>query len=373
MYKQSKIPNSVKPYNTERLYQLWKEEYFDLLDHVLQGKTFDGEYTIKTQNEIKRRTGRKHCWLTPSGTSALMVATLSGFIGPGDEVIAPNYGYVASVNQMLAAGAKLKFVDVDKFGHIDVDKIENQITHKTKALVVVGLYGDAPNMDRIEKIAKDNNLYLINDAAQCSMSTYNDRVVDSYGDTSIISFGANKHISTFATYGAILTDDEELAYRIERVRLNGKTGRDKTVEFVGMNAQSHEDKAVQCWLALKYFDQWQTRRHQIADYYDSRFAEAGVNFRAVAPNCKSVRQKYPVFFKSKYKAYDKILEEGVETQTHYIDNFATGVFNHQKNINERYPGTEYHNQHSLSIPMQAFLTDAEVERVVEAVIKHKGE
>jgi|TARA_B110000858_G_scaffold33304_1_gene37055 dTDP-4-amino-4,6-dideoxygalactose transaminase len=373
MYKQSKIPNSVKPYNTERLYKLWKEEYFELLDHVLQRKTFDGEYTVKTQDEIKRRTGRKYCWLTPSGTSALMVATLSGSIGPGDEVIVPNYGYVASVNQMKAAGATLKFVEVDDYGHIDVDRIEEQITDKSKALVVVGLYGDAPNMQRIEQIAKDNNLYVINDAAQCAMSKYKDRVVDSYGDTSIMSFGANKHMSTFATYGAIVTDNDELAYRIERVRLNGKTGRDKTVEFVGMNAQSHEDKAVQCWLALKYFDQWQTRRHEIADYYDSRFTEAGVNYRKVAPNCSSVRQKYPVYFNSKYNAHDKMLEEGVETQTHYIDNFATGIFNDQKNINQRYPKTEFHNQCSLSIPMQAFLTDTEVERVADAVIKHKGE
>jgi dTDP-4-amino-4,6-dideoxygalactose transaminase len=373
MYIQSKNSDTVKPYNTERLYELWKEEYFHLLDHVLQRKTFDGEYTIKCQEEIKKRTGRKYCWLTPSGTSALMVATLSGFVGPDDEVIVPNYGYVASINQMKAAGAKLKFVDVDKYGHIDVDQIESQINNKTKAIVVVGLYGDSPNMDRIEQIAKQNNLYFINDAAQCSMSTYNNRIADSYGDTSIISFGANKHISTFATYGAIVTDSEDLAYNIERVRLNGKTHRNKTVEFVGMNAQSHEDKAVQVWLALKYFDEWQKRRHKIADYYDSKFAEAEVNYRRIAPNCVSVRTKYPVFFKSKYSAHDKILEEGVETQKHYIDNFAHSIFNHQKNINNHFPGTKFHNQCSLSIPIHTFMTDSEVERVVDAVIKHKGE
>lgn len=373
MYVQSQNPNSVKPYNTERLYDLWKEEYFDLLDHVLKQKTFDGEYTVKCQEEIKKRTGRKHCWLTPSGTTALMVATLSGFVGPGDEVIVPNYGYVASINQMKAAGANLKFVDVDKNGHIDVNQIENQLTPSTKAIVCVGLYGDSPDMDRIEKIAKDNKLYFINDAAQCSMSKYKDRVVDSYGDSSIMSFGANKHMSTFGTYGAIVADDDDLAYTITRVRLNGKTGRDKLVEFVGMNAQSHEDKAVQVWLALKYTDQWQKRRHEIADYYDERFSKADVNYRKVAPNCTSVRQKYPVFFKSKYNAHDKLLEEGIETQKHYIDSFGNSIFNHQKQINHSYPGTEFHNQCSLSIPMHAFLTDNEVERVVDAVIKHKGE
>lgn len=373
MYVQSQNPDSVKPYNTERLYALWREEYFELLDHVLQSKTFDGEYTHKCQDEIKRRTGRKYCWLTPSGTTALMVATLSGFIGPGNEVIVPNYGYVASINQMKAAGAKLKFVDVDDYGHIDVNQIADQINDKTKAIVVVGLYGDAPNMDRVEQIAKDNGLYFINDAAQCSMGKYNNRVIDSYGDTSIMSFGANKHMSTFGTYGAIVTDNDELAYTIERVRLNGKTGRDQTVEFVGMNAQSHEDKAVQVWLALKYLDQWQTRRHEIANYYDSRFKEVGVRYRPVAPKCISVRQKYPVFFNSKNNAHDRILEEGVETQKHYIDNFAHSVFNHQKNINQPYPKTQFHNQCSLSIPMHAFLTDNEVERVVDAVIKHKGE
>ena len=188
------------------------------------------------------------------------------------------------------------------------------------------------------------------------MSKYKDRIVDSYGDTSIMSFGANKHMSTFATYGAIVTDNDELAYRIERVRLNGKTGRDKTVEFVGMNAQSHEDKAVQCWLALKYFDEWQKRRFEIAAYYDKEFADRFVPLRRHTKEWNA--HKYAIMFEDKFEAQAQLAKLGIESEPHYPNILPQSG---------NYPGAERFVKQSLSIPINAHMTDAEAEQVVDTV------
>lgn len=360
----------VKPINGDRLYDLVQEEYLGLLPNTLKNKTFDDEYTAKCENLIKQKTGRKHAFMCHSGTSALTIAMLAGHIGPGDEVICPNYGYVASVNQIGVVGAVPKFIEVDSYGHIDVAQIESNITQKTKAIVVVGLYGDNPDMIAISNIAKKHNLYLINDAAQSYFSYYDNKMCDTFGDVAVYSFGRNKVCCTFVTCGCIVTDSDELAYKIKRMRTNGKTGRDSDIEYLGINSQPHEDKCLQVWLSLQHVDTWISRRNEIADIYDNEFASAQVSFRSLPPKNQSVRQKYAVFFKNRDHAHDLLLAQGVECQKHYRDNFGTGVLAPQKIIDHK--NTSFYNNSSLSIPMHSFLTDNEVEYVIQKVKEFKN-
>lgn len=361
---------NVKPINGDRLYNIVQEEYLDLLPKTLQGKTFDDEYTEKCESFIKQKTGRKHAFMCHSGTSALTMAMLAGHIGPGDEVICPNYSYVASVNQIGVVGAIPKFVEVDKFGHIDVEQIESHITSKTKAIVVVGLYGDNPDMIKISNIAKKYKLYLINDAAQSYFSYYDNQMCDTFGDVAVYSFGRNKVCCTFVTCGCIVTDSDDLAYKIKRIRTNGKTGRDSDIEYLGINSQPHEDKCLQVWLSLQHVDQWIARRNQIADIYDYEFKTAGVTFRSLPPKNKSVRQKYAVFFKNRDQAHDLLMAEGVECQKHYRDNFGLGVLAHEKI--KHHENTSFYNNSSLSIPMHSFLHDQEIDYVVKKVKEYKN-
>jgi len=360
----------VKPINGDRLYDLVQEQYLDLLPSTLQNKTFDDEYTAKCESFVKAKTGRKHAFMCHSGTSALTIAMLAAGIVPGDEVLCPNYGYVASVNQIGVVGAIPKFIEVDSYGHIDVALVEKQITANTKAIVVVGLYGDNPDMVKLEQIAKKYNILLINDAAQSYFSFYNDKMCDAYGDLVTYSFGRNKVCCTFVTCGCIATDSDDLAYKIKRMRTNGKTGRDSDIEYLGINSQPHEDKCLQVYLSLQHVDQWIQRRNEIADYYDKEFTSADINFRSIPPLNYSVRQKYAVFFKDRDAAYEKLLGDGVESQKHYRDNFGTGVLAKEKIAH--HPNTSFYNNSSLSIPMHSFLTDAEVEYVVEKVKEYKN-
>lgn len=329
----------------------------------------DGYYTKECEKIISQMTGRKHVFLAPSGTLALTVCMLALGIGPGDEVICPNYSYVGSVNQVKVVGANCQFVDVDHYGHIDVSKVQEKVTPKTKAIIVVGLYGDNPDLKRLSNIAKQNNVFLINDAAQSSLALYDNQVCDQFGDLSIMSFGGNKVLSTFATYGCVCTDSDDLAYKIRRIRVNGKLDRNHDIEYIGINAQAHEDKAVQVYMALQHAKKWIKRRRHIADYYDDRFAEHSISYRRVPDKNISVRQKYVVFFNNKDKAFDQLLDNGIESQKHYRDNFSKSPLSHDTNT--EFPWTEYYNRSSLSIPNHAYLTDNEVEKIIEGVIKTK--
>ena len=360
----------IKPVNGDRLYDLIEEEYLDLLPTTLRGKTFDDQYTAKCETLIKKKTGRKHAFMCHSGTAGLTLAMLAGDIGPGDEVICPNYGYVASVNQIGVVGAVPRYIDVDLHGHINVDLIEKHINKKTKGIVVVGLYGDNPDLEKITAIAKKHKLYLINDAAQSYFSYYNGKMCDTFGDVAVYSFGRNKVCCTFVTCGCIVTDSDTLAYKIKRMRTNGKTGRDSDIEYLGINSQPHEDKCLQVWLSLQQVDKWIERRHVIGKIYDYEFTKAEVNFRRVPRKNLSVRQKYAVFFKDRDTAYKKMMRNGVECQKHYRDNFGTGVL--AKNKIKNHHNTTFYNNSSLSIPMHSFLYDSEVEKVVSIVKKFKN-
>ena len=348
----------IKPINGDRLYDLVHEEYLDLLPNTLQGKTFDEEYTHKCESLIKKKTGRKYAFMCHSGTAGLTISMLAGNIGPGDEVICPNYGYVASVNQIGVVGAIPRYIDVDIHGHINVEKIEAHINKDTKAIVVVGLYGDNPDLVKITEIAKKHKLYLINDAAQSYFSYYDDKMCDTFGDVAVYSFGR------------IVTDSDDIAYKIKRMRTNGKTGRDSDIEYLGINSQPHEDKCLQVWLSLQHVDSWIKRRNIIGSIYDDAFTKEEVAYRKVPPKNLSVRQKYAVFFKDRDKAYDQLLDDGVECQKHYRDNFGTGAL--AKNKITQHANTTFYNNSSLSIPMHSFLKDSEVEKVISTVKKYKN-
>jgi len=360
-----------RPILTRDTDALWRDmgaDYLRLVPEALQGRAFDDRYTQLCESEMRRRSGRRHAFMCHSGSAALQLAMLALDVGPGREVICPNYGYVASVNQVNVVGATPRFVEVDRHGHIDVDQVEREIHTNTRAIVAVGLYGDNPDLDRLTQIAHQHGVALINDAAQSNFGRFRGRTQDQYGDVVCYSFGNNKLASTFVTYGCIATDDDDLAERIRLTRTHGKRGRDHDIKWVGINSQPHEDKCLQAWLALERVDGWIARRQEIGRRYDSAFEAAGVAHRRVAPDCESVRSKYAVFFQDRDRAHDLLLAEGIHTEKHYRDNFGKGVLAHHRL--EHTPNTDHYTRSSLSIPMQAYLTDEEVDRVIRSVIRH---
>jgi len=165
--------------------------------------------------------GAKHAITTTNGTSALHTAVAALGIGPGDEVICPSYSFIASSFCILQAGALPVFADVDESHTIDPKDIESKINKRTKAILVVHLYGVVADMASIMKIAKKHKLYVIEDCAQCFGGKYKGKKAGTIGDVGAFSFCQSKHFTTGGEGGAVITDNSNLAWECRSFRDHG--------------------------------------------------------------------------------------------------------------------------------------------------------
>lgn len=186
----------------------------------------DGEFTKKCSKLMEEKFNAQKILLTTSCTSALEMAAILLDIQPGDEVILPSYTFVSTADAFVMVGAKIVFVDINpKTMNIDENKIEEAITSKTKAIVVVHYAGISPDMDRIMKIAKEHNLKVVEDSAQGVMAKYKDKYLGTIADLGCYSFHETKNYS-MGEGGAIVINDPELIERAEIIREKG-TNRNK--------------------------------------------------------------------------------------------------------------------------------------------------
>lgn len=187
----------------------------------------DGKFSKKCEQWFESNFDVTKCLLTPNCTQALEMAAILIDIQPGDEVIMPSYTFVSTANAFVLRGAKVVFVDVRKDTmNIDEEKIPTAITNKTKAIVVVHYAGIACEMDRIMAIAKTNNLFVIEDAAQGVMSTYKGKALGTIGHLGAYSFHETKNYSSGGEGGLLLINDRSFVERAEVIREKG-TNRSK--------------------------------------------------------------------------------------------------------------------------------------------------
>ncbi len=180
--------------------------------------SFEGPFVKKFEQGMAELTGRKYAVAVSNGSVALDTAVLALKIGEGDEVIMPTFTIMSCAAPLVRVGAKPMLVDSDPYTwNMKVEDIESKITSKTKAIMVVHLYGLPVDMDPVLELAKKYNLYIIEDAAEMHGQTYKGRPCGSFGDISTFSFYPNKHI-TCGEGGMVLTNDEALAGRCASIR-----------------------------------------------------------------------------------------------------------------------------------------------------------
>ena len=347
----------IKAHNLHRRYAEIKDQYHKYIEDVMvRGKVFNGHYTSVAEHRLQLLTGRKHAVLTSSCSVSLLISMYAAGIGAGDEVIITAYSCPASETFVHLVGATAVFVDVDETGNMISDNIEPAITERTRAIVATGLYGDMHDHACISKLCKKYNLLYVNDAAQSMFSHQHGVTSLSTGDVVCMSFAENKPLPSLATGGAILTDNTELYYKFLHLRNHGKPGRRLPYTHFGVRGVPDEDLAVQLLCHMDRFDAWQARRFEIAEMYDKDFNKLGIPFRPHSTGWNA--HKYAIMFHDKFEAEDQLLALGVESEAQYPDVLAkTG----------HYPGAEHFVKHSLSIPINAHLTNTEVKQIVKAV------
>jgi len=346
----------IKSFNLERRFEQVKDTYFEYMHDIVKRETVNnGYYTNQVERYLQKVSGRKYALLTNNGSNSLLLSMLALGIGPGDEVIVTNYSCPASETFVKTVGATPVYCDVDTSGTMNSMYLNDLYSERTRAVVATGLYGDMHPHDSIQGFCNRTGVHYINDAAQSMFASMGGVPSLSTGKIVTLSFAENKPLPCFGTHGAILTDDNELYYKILHLRKHGKPYRTAPYTARGINGVPEEDKAAQILTSTEFVDQWQARRHQIAEYYDKEFEQRGVETRIHSAEWNT--HKYAVMFWDKFEAQYAMKQQGVETEAHYPDAFSP--LSHSERFVKQ----------SLSIPINAHLTDAEVETVVEKVEK----
>lgn len=325
---------------------------------------FEGVVTKETEELISKITGRQYVFLTHSGTASLQLMLMANGIKPGDEVICSNYSCPATVMPILVLGAKPIFVDIDQYGQQNLKNLVEIITDKTKAIVATGLYGDCVDYSQIQK----NNILFLNDSAQSFLATYQGKESSSFGKCSILSFSSNKICPVYGTYGAVLTDDKDTAYKLRLMRKNGYEHRDKGIEMYGINSQPNEDRSAYVYASLQKLNEWQIKRQDITEKYNQAFADAGIKIRQSPEYSSTNNHKYTIFVKDKIEFRNKMAEQGIECQLHYTNNFNSIDFM-TIGKEKQFFYTDYFVKHAISIPNNPWLSSKETDKIIETVKK----
>ena len=349
----------IKISSLSRLFQEIHRPLSQRLDEVYrQDVHMEGKWMLACEEKLQQLTGRRYAHIVTSGTAGLIIMHLALDIKAGDTILATNMSIPSSIMPARVLGAKLKFVDIDKFGQQNLNDLD---LSDVKAIITTGLYGDTHDHDLLK-----TELPIINDSCQAFLAKYKGVEATKFGDLSSISFAQNKTAPIFGTYGAILTDREDLSERIRHMRRCGNLTRDSEIKHIGINAQPHADKCVQVYTSLEYVDTWHKRRQEIASQYDESFKTLGIETRQSPSYSTTNHHKYVLFVNDNRQFAKKLKEHGVDSNLHYTYNFSK-IEAIQETNDLQYPMTDFFTKHALTIPSNPWLKKDEIKKVVESV------
>ncbi|MEE2700291.1 MAG: DegT/DnrJ/EryC1/StrS family aminotransferase [Bacteroidota bacterium] len=254
------------------------EKEVDLvIKEVLNSTAFiNGSKVHEFQQQLEKYLDVKHVIPCANGTDALQVALMALDLNKGDEIICPDFTFVATAEVVKLLGLKAIFVDVDKENfNIDIAKIESVITSRTKAIIPVHLFGQCANMEAILKIANKNDLYVIEDTAQAIGAEYifengNKQKAGTIGTIGTTSFFPSKNLGCFGDGGAIFTNDDKLEEKMRKIVNHGMEDR-YHYKYIGVNSRLDSLQAAVLGIKLKHLESYNASRVEAAKYYNECF------------------------------------------------------------------------------------------------------
>ncbi|MFH0861097.1 MAG: DegT/DnrJ/EryC1/StrS family aminotransferase [Candidatus Altiarchaeota archaeon] len=331
-----------------------------------------GKYIEEFENKFSKYCGVKHGVTTTNGTTALHLAISSLGIGKGDEVIMPTFTMIATAFAVTYTGAKPVFVDSEpETWNVDVEKIEEMITNKTKAIMPVHIYGHPCDMDSISDIADDNDLYVVEDAAEAHGAEYKGRKVGGLSDIGCFSFYANKIITT-GEGGMVVTNDEELVERARELRDLAHSKKKRFLhERVGYNYRMTNVQAAIGVAQMEKIEKFVNARRNNANRYNSLLIGInGITLPPEKPWAKNVYWMYSIlidkekFGISRDELMMKLEDKGVGTRAFFVPMHKQPVYDKAKG---QFPVSERLAENGLYLPSSSKLTEKEIRWVCDAI------
>ena len=328
-----------------------------------------GWYLLGEQNELFEKhfatyVGAKHCIACANGLDALNLIIKAYGFGPGDEIIVPANTYIASILAISQNGCTPVLVEPDICTYnINPDLIEEKVTPHTKAIMVVHLYGQAVQMEKIWNLAKKYNLKIIEDAAQAHGAEYQGRKTGNLGDAAGFSFYPGKNLGCMGDGGGITTSDDVLAAKLRALRNYGSDRKYHHI-YKGTNSRLDELQAAVLDVKLPHLDADNARRREIARYYRENIKNPAIILPQTYDEKAHVWHIFAIRTPKRYKLQAYLADYGIETNIHYpTAPHKQGAYKEWSNLS--LPITEQIHREELSLPMSPVLSDEEVKAITE--------
>jgi dTDP-4-amino-4,6-dideoxygalactose transaminase len=365
----AKLDDMILCSNPRAHYLAHKAEIDAALRRVLEGGWYIlGEEVRQFEAEFAAYLGVGHGVGVGSGTEALHLALAACGIGPGDEVITVAHTAVATVAAIELAGATPVLVDIEPdYFTLDPLQLERALSPRTKAIIPVHLYGQPADLEPIRSFARQRGLRVIEDCAQAHGAMYHSRRVGAWGDVACFSFYPTKNLGALGDGGMVVTNDPEVAQRARLLREYGWAER-YVSHVPGWNSRLDEVQAAVLRVKLRCLDADNAARERLAAWYDDALSVAGLTLPVRRPEATHVFHLYVVRAPRRAELQAHLKARGVGALVHYpVPVHLQPAYRGRLRGGERLPETERAAREVLSLPMYPELTEAEVQRVIQAI------
>lgn len=352
----------------DRQFYKYQSEYESKSLEVLRSGWYVlGKEVSSFEEEFAEYVGTKYAVGLASGLDALWIAFRLLEIGKGDEVIVQGNTYIASVMGITINGATPIFVEPDKYNNIDASKIEKKITDKTKAILVVHLYGQASQMDEIMKLAQKYNLRVVEDCAQSHGAKYDGKMTGSFGDIGCFSFYPSKNLGAFGDAGAITTDSEDLAQKFKVFRNYGSEKRYHNM-VVGTNSRLDELQAGLLRVKLTHIKELNDERTELCERYLRQIKNPLIELPEVRKKATTVWHQFVIHCNLRDRLIEYLNQNEIGSIIHYpIPPHLAQAYEYLGHKKGFLPITEKYADEVLSLPLYNGMTAEEQEKVIDTV------
>lgn len=358
----------IMPNRLDRGFYLYQDEFERKALEVLRSGWYVlGKEVSSFEEEFAAYTGAKYCVGLASGLDALWIAFRVLGIGVGDEVIVQGNTYIASVMGITINGATPVFVEPDEFYNIDVTKIEAKITKRTKAILVVHLYGQASNMKPIMEIANRHCLKVVEDCAQSHGACFDGQMTGTFGDIGCFSFYPSKNLGAFGDAGAIITNSKKIADDIKVFRNYGSEKRYYN-RVVGTNSRLDELQAGLLRVRLSHIKELEEDKRRLCNRYLQELINERIKLPQIRKGATHIWHQFVVRAERRQELIDYLNEKEIGTIIHYpIPPHLSEAYQYLAIPQGSLPITEKYAQTVLSIPLYNGMTEEEQTRVIKII------
>ena len=361
---------NIPPINLKAQFKGVKKDILKGVREILEEqKLILGQYCQKLEGQIASFSGVGHAISCANGTDALILALMALGIENGDEVITTPYTFFSTASSISLVGARPVFTDIQKSDmNIDVSLIENAITERTKAIMVVHLFGRLCDMDRILAISKKHNIPVIEDMAQALGAKRGGMAAGCFGDIAATSFYPTKNLGGIGEGGMVLTKRDDLGEKARKLRVHGMGDKQYIHEMIGFNSRLDEIKALALSVKFEKLSQWNKKRLENAGYYNMHLRDLPITLPPIDDETSHIFHHYVIRTRERDALQAHMKEEGVMTGIYYpLPLHMQPCFSYLGCKEGDFPVAEEAARTSLALPVFPELKKMEKDHIIKTV------